>query len=227
VAAVAAFWLVGLACLIAALAGGVGPVKIASVQLPGFGARSTRAGAAVIGVLALALGVVLFVNRDSDTRTRASDNAADATSGTTSPGESASPGESTSAHSGQRTGEGATILWHDTITLAAGASVNVGVFPIQVTGEFVGSSIYLYDGVLNTGSDNGLSQWNPTATPTAEDCANDLRTHPIATLRPRQGLRFCLKGNEGTPRVAYGVITSYDESAGSAEVDLTVWNTEM
>jgi hypothetical protein len=58
VAVAAVFWLVGLACLIAALAGKA--VKFGTVEMPAFAARITRIGASGVGVLALLLGCVVY-----------------------------------------------------------------------------------------------------------------------------------------------------------------------
>jgi hypothetical protein len=220
VAAVAAFWLIGLACFIAALAGGGGGVKIGSVQMPGFAARSTRFGAAAVGVLALALGGVLFLNLDAGAGPASSAPGNGRPAGTTS--------APTGANPGQGTGGDAEVVWHDTLTMADGAALNVGVLPIQVTyGTFQGSSIYVFEGAMKSGGGNMLSTWDGVATPSAAECANKLRTHPLAELRPRQDLRFCLRGNQGTPRIAYAVITSFDEATGSSEIDLTVWSAEL
>lgn len=206
---VAAFWLVGLACLIAALAAGGGPVKIGGVQLPGFGTRATQRGVAAIGVLALALGAVLFLNRNSDTGP-------------------AGGGGSPAGGTASGTDGEATVEFHDTITLASGASVNVGALPIQVKRtDFVGSSVYFYGGVLNAGTENALSPFDGAGRAAPADCANDLRTRSVRTLQPRTGLRFCLSGNNGVPRVAYGEITSFDEAAVSLEIDLTVWSATL
>jgi hypothetical protein len=122
-------------------------------------------------------------------------------------------------------GDGA-VLFHDSITMAYGSSVNVGALPIQVNRTFVGSSVYFYDGSLNSGSGNGLSpsQADP---PTPTDCANSLRSRSVSTLRPRTGVGFCLRGNDGVPRLAYGKIISYDEVNTSLEIELTVWDAEL
>ena len=56
---VAVLWIIGLACLIVALLGKA--VTVGSVQLPEAAEKRARFGMAIVGVLALVLGVVLIV----------------------------------------------------------------------------------------------------------------------------------------------------------------------
>lgn len=61
---VTALWIVGLACLIAALIGKA--VTIGNVQLPETAEKKARAGLAVVGSIALVLGCALFIRPNGD-----------------------------------------------------------------------------------------------------------------------------------------------------------------
>lgn len=174
---VAVFWLFGLACLLAVLAGK--EVKIGNVELPAFSARSTRIGATGIGIVALLLGSVLFFNWEIRENTPPG----------IGQGTPTTPGLQTAAPGSTLSSTDPAVAWHGTMTLADGRGVHVGNESPSV-GGISSSSFYLFTGYV-TGGVNALSKWTADTAPGATDCVTQLRTHPIDQLRLQVGLQFC------------------------------------
>ncbi|MBS2532629.1 hypothetical protein KGQ20_07570 [Catenulispora sp. NF23] len=224
-ALVAVFWLVGLACLIAALAG-TGVIKIGTVEIPAFSTRLARSGAVAVGVIALLLGWVVFV-RQSDTgsitspvSTKSTLQGASVTTNGTIAGTSEAS-ESTPAN------DPVQVLWHGTIGLTEGSGVDIGTpSPMVEQPGYMDSSLYVYQGLIYSAINNGLSAWTGSGTPGAEDCVNLLRTHSVGTLEPKAGLQFCAHGDQ-YPRVAYLKVTSYDVATSTANIDVTLWDLQF
>jgi hypothetical protein len=204
VAVAAVFWLVGLACLIAALAGKA--VKVGTVEMPAFAARATRIGASGVGVLALFLGCVVYFGWG---RPGGADTA-------TVP-ISTVPRSNATGTAGTAPGDDLSVVWSGTMTVAEDSGVDVGRVPPAVQ-DIIGSSFYLFDGHVQ----GQVSAWTGPAAPTAADCANQLRTHPARELNPQTGLDFCTYG-QSVSRVADVRITSYDVARSSMELDVVIW----
>lgn len=217
---VAVFWLVGVGCLIAALAGK--GVKIGSVELPAFAAVATRLGAAGVAVMAFALGTVLFFNQDRGNPVAGSAPGGDATTRAGVPGSGATGPAGGPPAPTKDNVDDLAVLWHETMTMGYGSGVDVGHRPPEVQ-DIIGSSFYMIDGQFK----GRLSEWPGTVAPTATECANQLRTHPAGQLRPRAGLGFCTLGDEA-PNVAYVLVTSVEfDPVTAIEIDVTVWTMQL
>jgi hypothetical protein len=217
--AVTTLWLVGLACLVAAVAGQ--RIKVGSIHLPALDSRASRVGVAAVGVMSLLLGGVLFTYHDPAGATPT----AHETGSGPSAGVPADAGTTTDTGAAP-TRAPATVLWHGSIRLRTADGVDVSTLPVIVE-SFVSqtvSSFYAFDGKLRTGGDNALSEWSGATTPAADQCADQLRTHPTAVLTPHTGLGFCTAGVSGPARVAFGRMLSYNDTTLTAEIDLTVWS---
>jgi hypothetical protein len=231
VALVATFWLVGLCCLIAALAGK--GVKIGSVEVPAFGAWSTRVGASVLGIVALLMGgVILLVQQEGGGAT--TPRPASAPGGPTVSGPAPAGATNSGTTNSGTTNSGATnaagtsdgggaVLDRATILLANGTGVDIGVPSPEVQHTFIGTSFYYFQGEIKSGGDNFLSEWTGSAAPTARDCVNQLRTQPLSTLPPRAGLRFCARGYQ-TQRIAYLQVSDFDAANSTARIDVVLWD---
>lgn len=125
-----------------------------------------------------------------------------------------------------RTSQAATVIAQTTLRVSDqdGSGVDVGSLPLTVGTD--ATSFWAYSGQILAGGLGSLviAEWTGSDAPTADGCANLLRTQPTKALGNHQGLRFCAEGLT-TQRIAAGEVLSYDGTV--SEIHVTVWDEQL
>jgi len=225
-ASVGSLWVFGLACLTVACLGSA--VKVSGFELPAAAKTPARVGISAIGLVSLLLGTVLFLRQDSDSTATSGAQPATGSGHPSTTVQSMAAATATTPAATSGTQDAAAVLWHGKVRLDNGTGVDVGEIPISVESEnTLATSFWMYEGQALSGQsgNNLLSEWTAAGDPTAEQCAERLRTQPIERIKGyRAGLRICVHGLFDK-RVGYAKVLSYD--GHSSQVDIVVWATQL
>jgi hypothetical protein len=227
VAGVAVLWAAGIGCLVAALVGK--EVTIGSVELPAAAERLTRAGMAVIGVLAIILGIALFAHSGSGQQAPKVSPAAPANASagnspvTTSPASS----ETSPAPAPPATPTAGTVRWQGPIaipgTVNGGYGIDLDLVPPTGSGSY--SVTYGYtEGNSGYGDIDAadIATWPGAKPPSYAQCREWALTNPLFGEPVSPGTQLCLITGEG--RTAYLKVIAFDGSTRSVSANAVIWN---
>jgi hypothetical protein len=206
------FWLIGILGLIAAIGGG--RVVAGGVHLPKIAGTAARAGVALISVVALLIGLLLY--RGSQPPAGALVQTAPSTGQRANPGTGRPPGATATAAAPD------AVRWHGTIGLNVNGSLldevppkPAGVQSGDVAWYYVYQSIDTY-----TGNRDGLARWTTSGTPDRQACSDLVDTHPNGEVGGvHAGMLICARTKQ--QRLALLRVVAVHEDI--VDLDVTVW----